>query len=200
MRKMRPTLQNRILRAALYYLSLYALASYLDMWTTHLALTTSGTHEGNAFVTSAQVYLTTRAWITTVVGGAIMVGCVVFAAAYAERMDGQWLLSPVSSFKKMHLNPWSKAAMTVSPLHALSLALGFALLRILAAANNTLIYFYGFAPIGGLIELIAKRTSEVVAFAIVIVPLFYLLAIAVSPLAAAIVAAWRTSSADAVSF
>jgi hypothetical protein len=188
-----------MLRAALWYLPLYVLASYLDMWTTHLALATAGVHEGNAFVTSAQVYLTTRSWIITIVGGVLMIGCVVFAAAYAERMDAQWLLRPVSSFRKSYLNPWSEAAMTVAPLHALSLAIGFALLRILAAANNSLIYSYGVAPIGGLIDLVARRLPAMAAFVIVIVALFYLLAIAVSPLAAKIILGWRRSARNAAS-
>lgn len=196
---MRPDLQRRMVKAALLYLPVYVLASCLDLWTTHLALTISGTHEGNSFVTNGQIYLTAQAWITTIVGGVIMVGCVVFAAAYAHRMDGQWLQRPISSFKKVYLNPWSDAAITVSPLHALSLAIGFALLRILAAINNTLIYFYGFAPIGELIDRVARRTSETAAFVVVLVPLFYLLAMAVSPLAARIIAAWRSPIAGAVS-
>lgn len=88
--------------------------------------------------------------------------------------------------------------MTVSPLHALSLAIGFALLRILAAGNNTLIYFYGIAPIGGLVDRVARRTSGIVGFVIVLLPLFYLLAMAVSPIAARIIAAWRSPIANAV--
>jgi len=187
-----------MIRAALLYLPLYAIASYLDLWTTHLALSAAGTHEGNAFVTNGQVYLTTQAWIITIIGGVLMIGCVVFAAAYANRMDGQWLSQPMSSFKKIYLNPWSREAMTVSPLHALSLAMGFALLRIFAAINNTLIYYYGFAPIGGLIDRVAQRTSEMAAFVIVLLPLFYLLAMAVSPLAARIITAWRSPVANVV--
>ena len=196
---MRQDLQRRMWRAAILYLPAYAVTSYFDLWTTHLALTASRTHEGNVFVTSGQTYLTTQAWITTLIGGVLMIGCVVFAAAYAERMDGKWILRPISSFQKLYLNPWSRAAMTVSPLHALSLALGFALLRVLAAINNTLIYYRGFAPIGGLIDRVAQRTSETAAFIIVLLPLFYVLAMAVSPLAAKIITTWRFSVVRAAS-
>jgi hypothetical protein len=187
-----------MIKAALLYLPLYALASYLDLWTTRLALATSGTHEANTFVTKGRVYVTTQAWITTVIGGILMIGCVAFAAAYAERMDEQWLLRPVSSFQKLYVNPWAKAAMAVSPLHALSMAIGFVLLRIVAAGNNTLIYFYGIAPIGGLIERVARHTSATAAFVLVILPSFYLLAMAVSPLAAKILVGWCSPAAHAV--
>lgn len=195
---MRPDLQRRMTKAALVYLPVYALASYLDLWTTHLALATSGTHEANAFLTTGRAYLSTRSWILTIGAGVLMIAGVVFAAAYAERMDGKWLSQPISSFNKFYLNPWSRSAMTVSPLHALSLAIGFALLRILAAGNNTLIYFYGIAPIGGLVDRVARRTSGIVGFVIVLLPLFYLLAMAVSPIAARIIAAWRSPIANAV--
>jgi len=49
---MRPHLQHRMATAALLYLPFYAFASYLELGTTRLAVTTSGTREGNAFVTS----------------------------------------------------------------------------------------------------------------------------------------------------
>jgi hypothetical protein len=83
------------------------------------------------------------------------------------------------------------AAMRVSPLHMLSLALGFVALRLLAACNNMLIHFYGIAPIGAPIKMIARHTPSVFAFAILLVPLFYLLAIGVSPIAAKILSFWR---------
>jgi hypothetical protein len=74
----------------------------------------------------------------------------------------------------------------------LSLALGFVALRLLAAGNNMLIYFYGIAPIGAPIKIIAQHTSGVLAFALVLVPLFYVLAIAVSPIAAKLLSLWRS--------
>jgi hypothetical protein len=59
-----------------------------------------------------------------------------------------------------------------------------------------LIYFYGFAPIGALITGMARHTSELVAFAVVIISLFYLLAIAVSPIAAKLLSTWQTASTE----
>ena len=88
---MRPDLEHRMARAP------------------HPALTTSGSHEGNTFLTIGELYLTAQAWIITIVGG------VVFAAAFAQRMDGRWLERPIASFKMVYVNPWSRAAMAVSP-------------------------------------------------------------------------------------
>lgn len=70
---MRPDLQRRMTKAALVYLPVYALASYLDLWTTHLALATSGTHEANAFLTTGRAYLSTRSWILTIGAGVLMI-------------------------------------------------------------------------------------------------------------------------------
>jgi len=184
----------RVLSACVAYLIIYAVASFLDLWSTRIALTAAGVREGNLFVVDAQGNLTSRALMITFVGGFIMLSCVVFAAVYADRMDDYWLAHPVASFRKICLNPWSRTTLAFSPLQMLSLALGFALLRVLAAINNMLIYFFGFGPIGGLIDLVAKRTSEAAAFVIVILLLFYLLAIAVSPQAAKVILSWRTSA------
>lgn len=181
----------RISFAALIYLIVYSLAAYADLWTTVFAITEGGAREGNAFATSGPVYLLTRALLINIVGAVIMTGCVMFSASYAESVDRQWLLRPMASFGQIYLNPWSSAAIRVSPLHMLSLALGFVALRLLAAGNNMLIYFYGIAPIGAPIKMIARHTSGVLAFAIVLVPLFYVLAIGVSPVAAKLVSFWR---------
>jgi hypothetical protein len=42
----------------------------------------------------------------------------------------------------------------------------------------------------------ARHTSELVAFAVVIISLFYLLAIAVSPIAAKLLSTWQTASTE----
>jgi hypothetical protein len=183
---------HRLAFAAGLYLLGYSLVACADLWTTTFAIARAGAHEGNIFATNGPVYMPTRAWIINIGGAVIMTACVVFSANYAESMDPQWLLRPMASFGKMYLNPWSPAAIRVSPLHMLSLALGFVALRLLAAGNNTLIYFYGIAPIGAPIKIIAQHTSSVLAFAIVLVPLFYLLAIGVSPISAKLLSLWQS--------
>src|SRR5580658_10196375 len=98
--------KNRVAVVVTVYLLAYFLASLLDLSTTALALQTSGAHEGNTFVTSAQSYLTLRAWAITVAGGLIMSGCVVFAVRNAQRAEEVWLQHPVRSFALFYINPW----------------------------------------------------------------------------------------------
>ena len=91
------------------------------------------------------------------------------------------------------LNPWSKGAIGVSPLHLLSMALAFVAMRLLAAGNNLLIHFYGFAPIGAPIKRLAQQISAFAAFGIVIVPLFCVLAI-VTSIAARVLSSWQEAN------
>jgi membrane protein implicated in regulation of membrane protease activity len=79
-----------------------------------------------------------------------------------------------------------------SPLHMLSFVIAFVPLRLVAAANNLLIYYYGTAPLGRLIGLLSHRTSLVVAFWLVMGTLFYVLTFACSPLAARVMRWLRT--------
>jgi len=178
---------------AAVYLFLYFIASSLDLTTTALALKQSEVHEQNVFVTSAQAYQSLRAWVITLAGGIMMTGCVIFAIRNARCADEVWSQHPVRSFALFYVNPWSQKAIGRSPVHMLSFAIAFVVLRVLAAANNTLIYVYGVAPIGAPIQWIARKTSPVFGFTVVIVPLFYLLAIAISPVAARMVTSWRNA-------
>lgn len=187
--------KSRIAIAASGYLLFYFVASFLDLWTTILALKASGAHEGNVFTTSGQAYLLERASIVTLGGAIVMAACVVFAVVYAPRAEEVWLRHPMRSFAHFYLNPWAPGVIVKSPIHMLSVALGFAVLRLLAAANNLLIHFFGIAPIGEPIDWIAKRSSPLVGFAAVMIPLFYLLAIVLSPLAAKLVSSWKQSRA-----
>ncbi len=186
--------RNRLSVAIFLYLLAYLVASFLDVKTTALALQLPAAREGNVFVTSGAAYLTLRAWIITASAGIMLAGCVVFAVRNATRVDGVWLQRPMRSFAALYLNPWSPAAIGKSPLHLLSFAIAFVVLRLMAALNNVVIRLYGFAPIGEPIDWVARRTSPVVGFAVVIVPLFYLLAIALSPLAARMIGSWRVSA------
>jgi len=187
--------KNRLPIIVSAYLLSYLLASFLDLSTTALALQQSGAHEGNAFVTSAQAYMSARAWIITAAAGIILAGFVVFAARNAGRVEDKWLLHPISSFASFYVNPWSPAAIGKSPLHMLSFTIAFVVMRLLAAGNNVLIHVYGFAPIGAPIQWLSRRMSPLFGFAAVIVPLFYLLAIAVSPLAARMLKGWKENHA-----
>lgn len=186
--------RSRLALAALSYLVLFSLAACLDLWTTMVALSRPGVHEGNSAVNNGQEYLPRRALMVNLAGAAIMTACVMFSANHAECVEAKWLHSPIASFRKIYLNPWSAEAIRVSPLHMLSMAIAFLGIRVIAAVNNLLIYFYGVGPIGALINGMARHTSALIAFSVVIVPLFYLLAIAVSPWAAKLVSSWQEDS------
>src|SRR6266404_1848263 len=95
------------------------------------------------------------------------------------------------SFAKFYWNPWSRRVIDRSPLHMLSFALAFIVLRVLAAANNLLLCEHRFAPLGALVGAVGARTSPLVGFCLVIVIVFYLLAMLISPLAAALLESWR---------
>jgi hypothetical protein len=176
---------------AFAYLVAYSIASYLDLSTTALALRQSQVHEQNVFVTAGSSYLSLRAWAITFLGGIFMVGCVAFAFLNAPRVEQTWLEHPGRSFALFYINPWSQAAIGRSPLHMLSFAMAFVVLRLMAAGNNLSIHWYGIAPIGLPIEWIGRRSSPVIGFAAVLIPLFYLLSLALSRPAARIISSWQ---------
>jgi hypothetical protein len=68
-------------------------------------------------------------------------------------------------------------------------------LRLLAAGNNVLICYYGTAPLGRLVGVASRYTSPAIGFWLVLGPLFYLLAIALSPLAAVLIRRFQRDSA-----
>lgn len=182
-----------VVTAVVVYLLAYLAASFLDLSTTALALQNTGAREQNAFVTNAQAYVSERAWLITLAGGLVMAACVVFARRNAFRVESAWLEHPVRSFGMSYINPWSPRAIGRSPIHMLAFAISFVVLRVMAAANNVVIHLWGIAPIGGIIDWVGHRASPLVGFAVVIAVLFYLVAIAVSPFAAWIIAYWRRS-------
>jgi hypothetical protein len=184
------SVNGRIAVVVIAYLAFYSLASFLDLSTTVLALKGSGTHEGNVFSTNSQGYLLARALSITTVAAIVMAGCVIFAVRNAARVDDVWIKHPVRSFGLFYLNPWARAAISRSPIHMLSLAIAFAVLRILAAGNNLMIHFFGIAPIGAPIDWISKRSSPIIGFTVVIVVLFYALSVALSPVAAKLISSW----------
>ena len=184
-------LRKRVLAFTAVYMAAYLIGSYLDLATTSLGLRRPGVYEKNVFATTAGVYVSGKAWALTAVGAVVMTACIWFAARNAGKVSDNWLRHPVRSFGKLYINPWAKNAIDVSPLHTLSLAIGFVFLRVLAAANNLLVYFYGFGPMGELIKAVAARTSPVAGFCIVASLVFVLIMVAASPLAAKVVRAWQ---------
>ncbi|MHB0971256.1 MAG: hypothetical protein ACYC7A_18450 [Thermoanaerobaculia bacterium] len=184
--------RKSIITFAVIYAIAYLIASYLDLATTSLGLQRAGVSEKNVFAVAASGYSPFRAWLLTAAGAAVMAGCIVFAVRHAGSVDAKWLQHPIRSLSVFYLNPWSRKAIVVSPLHTLSLVIAFVLLRLAAAANNLLVYLYGIAPMGGLMKALGARTSPAFGFAIVAFSFFLISCIAVLPLAARLMTSWRT--------
>jgi len=152
------------------------------------AVIQAGANEGNAFVTDPHAYMPARAWVINLVGALIMAACVALAANDAESAETQWLLHPIASFSQDVLDSLVERGHSrfapSSPQH------GAGLFRNTASCGRKQPgdHFYGFAPIDAPIELLAQHISAVAAFGIVIVPLFCVLAIVISPVAARM---WR---------
>jgi hypothetical protein len=106
-----------------------------------------------------------------------------------------WLQHPIRSFAKFYVIFWSRKVMDRSPLHMLNFAIAFIPLRLLAAANNLLIYHFGTGPLGRLIGLLTHYMSPAAAFWLVMGWLFYLLAFACAPLATRCIVWLRVSGA-----
>ena len=186
--------RKRVLAFIAVYMIAYFIASYMDLATTSLGLQRPGVSEKNVFATNAAGYSPVRAWGLTAGGAVVMAACILFAVKHCASVEATWLRHPIRSFGKLYLNPWSKSALSVSPLHMLSLVIAFVVLRVLAAGNNLSVYWYGFGPMGELIKAAAARTSPLAGFCIVAFSFFLLAFVVVSPLAARLIASWRSTA------
>lgn len=98
----------RPLRFLVAYVACYVAASYADLASTSLGLRREGVSEKNVFVVTGEGYSDSRAWLITVLGGLVLVGCVWFAARNANRVDERWLQRPFRSLGVVYFSPWSK--------------------------------------------------------------------------------------------
>jgi hypothetical protein len=176
------------------YALAYLGASWLDLTTTVMALHRPEATEGNVYATSDVGYMPATAWLITFAGGAAFEACLIWSIVASGNVANCWLDHPIRSFAKLYVNPWSRRVRDRAPLHVMSFAIGFVLLRLVAALNNILIASTGTAPLGRLVGLASRATSPAIGFWLVIAPLFYILAIAVSPAASRIIASMRAQS------
>lgn len=175
------------------YLAVYFVASWLDLASTELGLQRPGTSEKNVFaVTTRGAFDPQKAWLLTLGGAAVLGACVLFAVSKANSVEERWLRKPGRALGEFHLNPFSRAALGVAPLQLLSLAIAFPILRTIAAANNMLVYWAGWGPVGALIKALAAATSPLVGFAVVAIAAFVLVMVVVSPIAARLLLSWRS--------
>ncbi len=177
------------------YLAFYLAASWCDLASTELGLQRPGTSEKNVFAVGPEgEFDAAKAWLLTIGGAAILGACVAFAVARAEAMDPRWLRQPVRALAQFHLNPFSQKGLAVAPLQLLSLAVAYPLLRMIAAANNVLVYWTGFGPMGALMKVVAAETSPLIGFALVAISAFVLVLIVIAPLAARLLQSWRAAT------
>lgn len=158
-------------------------ASALDLGTTELAIRAGGA-EGNVFATDGGVYASARSLIMTAVASVVMTGLFVFGIANAKRVSKRWLARPMASFVTLYINPWSAQFIDRSPLHAVSFAVAFVLLRVVAAANNLFIVEGGVGPIGAAVRAVGRLTSPELGLALVVAPLHIAMAVLLGPICA----------------
>lgn len=173
------------------YLTFYLLASWMDLATTSLGLTRPGVSEKNVLTIGAEGYSPERAWLLTAIGAIILAACVLEAFRNSWRVREHWLKHPIRSFGHFYINPWSKVAIGFTPIHLLTFAIAFPIFRIFAAMNNLAIYWYDIAPIGGLMGIVASKTSPLIGFSLVGFSFFALIVIAAAPFAARMIVALR---------
>lgn len=169
------------------YVAAFLSASYLDLWTTAQALHHAGVSEANVYSTSQGIYSAAKAWATTAGGGVVMASLFAFGIRNAGFVSDAAIEHPVRSFSKFYLNPWSRRFIDRSPLHALSYALAFVLLRLLAAGNNSVLMVGGVGPLGAAVRWVGRMTSPALGFVLAIGVVYFGLAIVLSPVAAELV-------------
>jgi hypothetical protein len=167
------------------FVSAYLVASWLDLQTTELALRAPHAAEGNVFAVSKDGYEAERAWWFTGIGGLLVTAYFVFGAANLHRMSDYWLRRPLLSFCSLWSNPfasfpWLRTVINRSPLHAISIAVAFVLLRLFAALNNWMIATTGDGPLSFAIRTASQSLSPLAAFVAVILSVYAAIVLAVS--------------------
>ena len=183
----------RTVLAVVCYFAAYLAASGLDLWTTELALSLTKAAEGNAFVVDNGAYDAGKAWALTWVAGALLTVLFAFGVMRSDRISEFWLRRPLRSFLSLRSNPlfsipWSKHVIDRSPLHAVSCAVAFVILRLLAAVNNASIAAGEVGPLGTAVGAVGKATSPLMGFILAIGAIYVALVLVVSVVAAKMIA------------
>jgi len=190
--------RNALLLTAGYALAYFA-ASGLDLWTTVLALHRPDAAEGNVFATSSGAYDNARAWLMTDAAGVLMTMFFAMGIWYADRMSVDWLKRPIRSFFTWRFNPlfidfWSRRTRDRAPLHAVSFAIAFAALRLLAAGNNLIIAAGYAGPLGVAVREVGRATTPAMGLILAMGAVYIALAVLLSPLGASLLQSLRSES------
>jgi len=181
------------------YALVYFAASGLDLWTTVLALHRPDTFEGNVFATSSGSFDGEKAWLMTDAAGVLMTVLFALGIWYADRMSPDWLRRPIRSFFYWRFNPlfidfWSRRTRDRAPLHAVSFAIAFAALRLLAAGNNLIIAAGYTGPLGAAVRAAGRATTPAMGLILAMGAAYIALAVLLSPLGASLLQSLRSKS------
>lgn len=165
------------------YAITYISASFLDLWTTHLALLQTQAAEGNPFAVVEGSYSATRALAFTAIVGLLLIGYVAYGLANLHRVADEHLRRPLRSYAQfggwlgltvllaVYFVPRSDRA----ALHTLSAAIAFVVLRFLAAANNAMIAMWGDGFLAAALRPAISAIGPLWAFVLVICGLYAVL-------------------------
>lgn len=186
--------ERKLTWLVLVYVIAYLVVSWLDLFSTGLALQSPVASEGNVYSTPHGVWDAGRAWTITLMGGLFIVVFLVMGARRADAAGDRWLAHPIHSFQRLYLNPFAARNIDIAAIHCLAFAFGFVVLRLLAVINNLLIWQADTGPLGVAIGLLSAPLGPTGAFWLVMGPTFYLTTFACAPLAARTIGWLRRSS------
>lgn len=165
------------------FLIAYLGASFLDLWTTEIALLAPRAREGNPAATTDGLYSATKAWLVTTAGGIVLGYMVIFSLQRAHLVPDRWLRHPVKALLRPTLFPWMDRDKGRTALNCLSYALAFPLLRVAAAANNAMIGYGMEGFISYAVMKLAVFVPVLTATIAVILAMYALLVILMAPVA-----------------
>jgi hypothetical protein len=181
------------------YAAAYVGASFLDLWTTHLALQQSHAAEGNPFAVIDGDYSANQAWIYAAIVGPILIAYAAYGAANIHLVADTWLRRPLCSYAKF--GGWVGLTVLFSlyfvprsdrgALHSLSAAIAFVALRLLATMNNAMIATMGDGFLAAALRPVISAIGPLWAFIVVICGLYAGLTLLTAKILGSLMAALR---------
>ena len=185
------------------YAAAYLAASFLDLWTTSLALLQTRAAEGNPFDVVDGDYSAARAWTYTGIVGLLLIAYVGYGVANLHRVAAVHLQRPLLSYAQfggwwgltvllaVYFVPRSDRA----ALHTLSAAIAFVVLRLLAAVNNAMIAVWGDGFLSAALRPVISVVGPLPAFVLVICGLYAVLMLTTAKILGSLAATSRESGA-----
>ncbi len=181
------------------YVVFFGAGSFLDLWTTALALHRPEVAEGNPFAVVNGSYSAWHAWTFTAIVAPFLLAYVIYGLANLQALPDRTLERPLRSYADFG-NPVSMICLLIfyvipksdrAALHTLSAAISFAILRYLAAINNAMIAAFGDGPLAALIRIVWAQVGQLWAFVIVLGLIYTALTLATAVMVAGATRNWR---------